>query len=112
MGVALVIIYFNRVLHYKPSIWGYSHLWNPPNTLMIWLEIRCDQSVISTTSANNLLKYCKPAIKEIQKGFLPDCILDFATKPNQSRVLQQGVLVLRGNGAAERMQVWRLRFPS
>ena len=25
------IIHFNRIVHYKPSIFGYHHLWNPPN---------------------------------------------------------------------------------
>jgi hypothetical protein len=24
------IIHFNRLFHYKPSIWGYPHLWKPP----------------------------------------------------------------------------------
>ena len=28
-GLPLVIIHFNRIVHYKPSILGYLHLWNP-----------------------------------------------------------------------------------
>ena len=30
MGVPPVIIHFNGVFPYKPSIWGYPHLWKPP----------------------------------------------------------------------------------
>ena len=31
MGVPLKIIHFNRMFPYKPSIFGYLHLWKPPN---------------------------------------------------------------------------------
>jgi hypothetical protein len=30
MGVPPQIIHFNGIFHYKPSIWGYLHLWKPP----------------------------------------------------------------------------------
>ena len=30
MGVPIVIIHFNGISHYEPSIWGESHLWKPP----------------------------------------------------------------------------------
>ena len=26
----VIIIHFEGIFHYKPSIWGYSHLWEPP----------------------------------------------------------------------------------
>ena len=31
MGVPLKFIHFNRMFPYKPSIFGYLHLWKPPN---------------------------------------------------------------------------------
>ena len=30
MGVPLVIIHFNEIFHYKPSILGYPQFWKPP----------------------------------------------------------------------------------
>ena len=82
-----LVIYLERAFHYKPSIWGHPISGNSGIPYrVIWLEIRCDKSVISTTPANNVQKSCKLVInKGIQKGFLPDCILNFATTQNQSK---------------------------
>ena len=34
----VIIIHFEGIFHYKPSIWGYSHLWEPPY-LTIWFLV-------------------------------------------------------------------------
>ena len=41
------IMYFKRIFHYKPSILGHPHLWNPPNDLprLHWDEERWDDFV-------------------------------------------------------------------
>ena len=42
MRVPLVIIHFNRIFPYKPSIVGYPHLWNPPYIYnKIFLYCKC-----------------------------------------------------------------------
>ena len=39
------IIYFKKILHYKPSILGYPHLWNPPDFPLCFPPFREDSHV-------------------------------------------------------------------
>ena len=40
------IIHFNVIFHYKPTIFGYPHLWKPPR------QVCLKQSIERTTSVN------------------------------------------------------------
>ena len=46
MGVPLVIIHFNGIFPYKPSIWGYPHYWKPI-CICIYIHIYTQRRIIT-----------------------------------------------------------------
>ena len=78
MGIPLVIIHLNRILHSKPSILGYPHVWKPPHVLLghlsfvLHLACRAWQGLAVTAGAYAGWQFRQATISTSQTSNLKD----------------------------------------